>query len=295
MHIDLDVEPSRPIPDREPERPREPDRTGHRREYDAREPQRDFAERVDGAVRDVAAFRAVAYADLVTQQFDGHPYAARQGIAHAEREGWIERVTGTGSEGGSFTVIVATRAGVERAGQLWKGDGREDQRGWSGAVKASDLQHDCAVYRAACDAAERIEAEGGRVALVRVDAELKGTVAARAERARHAAGRAAADAERRRVATEFALPMAENGKVLFPDAQIEYTNAAGRSGRCNVEVASQHYNGPTVRAKAGAGFQMYATAGRAAEFVRRALSGAGGGNRRGGRRGGSREIEVFEI
>ena len=43
--------------------------------------------RIDGTVRDVAAFRAVAYADLVTQQFDGHPYTAAQGVALAERNG----------------------------------------------------------------------------------------------------------------------------------------------------------------------------------------------------------------
>ena len=61
-----------------------------------------------------------------------------------------------------------------------------------GAVKASDLGHECAVYRAACAAADRIEAAGGRVERVRVDAELKGRVAAHAERARQAAGREAA-------------------------------------------------------------------------------------------------------
>ena len=102
MNIDLEVEPS-PVPDREDEpsqpgldraaeRSQEPDRTGHRREHDAREPHREFTDRVDGVVQDAAAFRAVAFADLVTQQFDEHPYAGRGGIAEAERAGWIERV-----------------------------------------------------------------------------------------------------------------------------------------------------------------------------------------------------------
>ena len=124
MNIDLEVESS-PVPDRAgesshpgldraAERSQEPERTGHRREHDAREPRREFADRVDGTVRDVAAFRAVAYADLVTQQFDGHPYTARQGIAHAEQAGWIERVEGTGPNGGTFSVVVATPAGPGR-------------------------------------------------------------------------------------------------------------------------------------------------------------------------------------
>ena len=200
MNIDLEVEPS-PGLDREAERPREPkperderaerrdgnravERTGHRREHDAREPRLEFSDRVDGVVQAAAAFRAVAYSDLVTQQFDGHPYVAAQGIAQAERDGLVERVEGTGPEGGTFSVVVATPAGVARARILWARAGREDQRGWSGVVKASDLNHDCAVYRAVSDATERIEAAGGRVGLVRVEAELKGTVAAGTERAR---------------------------------------------------------------------------------------------------------------
>ena len=120
MNIDLEVESS-PVPDRAgesshpgldraAERSQEPERIGHRREHDAREPRREFADRVDGTVRDVTAFRAVAYADLVTQQFDGHPYTARQGIAQAEQAGWIERVEGTGPNGGTFSVVVATPA-----------------------------------------------------------------------------------------------------------------------------------------------------------------------------------------
>ena len=296
MNIDLEVEPS-PGLDREAERLREPkperdelaerrdgnravERTGQRREHDAREPRREFSDRVDGVVQDAAAFRAVAYSDLVTQQFDGHPYVAAQGIAQAERDGLVERVEGTGPEGGTFSVVVATPAGVARARILWARAGRENQRGWSGVVKTADLNHDCAVYRAVSDATERIEAAGGRVGLVRVDAELKGTVAA--------------GTERRRLAAELALPMSADGTVLFPDAHIEYVEAAGRA---SVEVASQHYSGATIRAKAGAGFQMYAAAGGAADFVRRALAGGGGGKqRRGGRGGGGREMdEVFEI
>ena len=300
MNIDLDIEPTRPTPEpaREPDRgkDRKPARQGHRREYDAREPRRVMSERVESMVRDVGAFRAIAQADLVQQQFNGHSFVAGRGIAAAERAGWIKRHKAEGPQGGRFTVVVATPAGAARAAELWAKVGRPDQQVLSGAVKPSELRHDCAVYRAACAESARIEAAGGRVVQVRVDAELKGTVAAAAERARQADGRAAADASRRHAATELDLPI-EDGRVLFPDAQIEYENGAGRSGRCNVEVASEHYNGTTVRAKAGAGFQMYATAGPAADFVRRALAGGtGGGGRGGSRRGGpAREIEVFEI
>ena len=156
------------------------------------------------------------------------------------------------------------------------------------------MGHEVAVYRAACAAQARIEAEGGRVARIRIDAELKGQVAARAERARQTTGRAAAEAARRRAAAELHLPV-EHGTVLFPDAQIEYVTAAGLAGRCNVEVASEHYGSGAIRAKVAAGFQMYAASGRAAAVVWRALAGARGGRSQRGRRGGSREYEVFEL
>ena len=187
MTIDRDIEPSRPAPDRDAGRDRDPDRHGHRRESDAKHPRRDFSDRVDGVV---------ALADLITHQFDGHPFAGRRGIVEAEQRGWIERQTAHGPKGGRFTVVVATPAGAARAAGLWATEGRASQRVFSGAVKTADMRHDVAVYRAACEAHARIEAAGGRVARIRIDAELKGQVAAQAERARQARGRVEAAAER---------------------------------------------------------------------------------------------------
>ena len=165
MTIDRDIEPSRPAPDRDAGRDRDPARHGHRRESDATHPRRDFSDRVDGVVRDVAAFRVVALSDLITHQFDGHPFAGRRGIGEAEQRGWIERQTAPGPKGGRFTVVVATPAGAARAAGLWATEGRASQRVFSGAVKTADMRHDVAVYRAACEAHARIEAAGGRVAL----------------------------------------------------------------------------------------------------------------------------------
>ena len=268
-------------------------RRGHRREVDARRPRRRLEARLDGVVRDVGAFRAVALPDLVERQFDGHPFAARCGLARAEREGWITLQPACGPRGGTYTVVVATPAGATRAAALWREAGRRDQRTYAGAVRPAELSHDIAVYRAACAAQARIEAADGRVTRVRLDAELKGRLAAAAERARQMAGARAADAERRRLAEALGLPVDERGRVLVPDAQVEYVDPSGHAARCNVEVASGHYRGRAIRAKAQAGFALYAATARAAAVVRRAL---GGG--RGGRRGGGRlrqEPEVFEL
>ena len=92
-------------------------------------------------------------------------------------------------------------------------EGRGSQRVFSGAVKTADMRHDVAVYRAAHAAQARIEAAGGHVARIRIDAELKGHVAAHTERARQASGRAAVET-RHRAAAELDLPMA-GGKVIL--------------------------------------------------------------------------------
>ena len=223
----------------------------------------------------------MALRDLVERQFDGHPYAARRGIGLAERRGWVKRRKARGPKGGEFTVIVATPAGAARAETLWREAGRPEQRTFSGAVKPSEIGHDVAVYRAAHVAQARIEAAGGRVVRVRIDAELKGRLAARAERERRARGRQAAEEARARAAAALELPV-EDGKVLVPDAQIEYVDAAGRTGRCNVEVASEHYRGRSIRAKARAGFVLCAPTARAASAIRRALGGGSAGRRGGG-------------
>ena len=99
---------------------------------------------------------------------------------------------------------------------------------------------------------------GATIRRVRLDGELKSTVARKSEAARARDGRRAADAERHRAAQELDLPIDARGRVLYPDAQIEYTDSDGRSGRVNIEVASGNYRQGAVRAKAAAGFRMHA-------------------------------------
>jgi len=311
MSRGLDIE--RPGRDdaRERSRPREAgrserlerrERSGHRREYDPRQPRRSFAERVNGAIRDVGTFRAVALRDLVARQFDGHPFAAHKAVAQLESRGLVERRQAQGPQGGTYTVLVATRDGAAAAEALWREAGRQGQRTFSGAVKAAEVGHDVAVYRAAIAAQERIEAAGGRVTRVRIDAELKGEIATRGERARRMRDHKAGEEARARAAAELGVPV-QDGRVLVPDAQLEYVGGDGREGRCNVEVASEHYRGREIRAKAKAGFALYASSPRAAGVVRRALAGVGGvsgfggvsGGRSGRRGGRPYEYEVFEL
>ena len=290
--------PREPRPDRA-----KPDaRTdGHRREYDAREAQpRDRRTRTDrdrDAIADVGMYRAVSYTDLSEQHYDGHPYAARRAVTRMVRAGLIEEHEATGPQGNPFTVLTATEKGRDAAHRAALDAGHvPEQETWTGLVKPAELSHDTAVYRAARDERARLEAEGGRVVRVRLDAELKSRVATATETARAAGGDRAAETAKAAAAQELGLPM-QDGHVMYPDAQLDIEDRDGMGGRVNVEIASDHYHAAAIVAKAGAGFAMHGSSPSASQNIGRALgraaaretdSGPGGGS--GAGRDGSVEL-----
>ena len=274
------------------------ERTGHRREHDARaqqpearhRPRRTRTERTRDAIADVGLYRAVSYKDLSEQHFDGHPFTTRRLVTQMTHAGLIEEHEATGPRGNTFTVLTATERGRDAAHRAAVDAGHAaEQRTWTGLVKPAELSHDTAVYRAALDERARIEGEGGRVIRVRIDAELKATVATATEKARAEAGDRAADAARFTTAHELGLPV-EDDRVLYPDAQLDIEDRDGVSGRVNVEIASDHYHAAAIAAKAGAGFAMHGSSRSATRKIARALaretdSGPGGGEPHAGRDG----------
>ena len=114
-------------------------------------------------------------------------------VNHMIRGGLIEEHAATGPEGNTFMVLTATERGRDAAQRAAVDAGHvPEQQTWSGMVKPAELSHDTAVYRAALDERARIEAEGGRVTRVRLDAELKQIVATATEKARAEGGDRAA-------------------------------------------------------------------------------------------------------
>ena len=84
--------------------------------------------------------------------------------------------------------------------------------------------------------------------------------------------------ERHRIAREHGLPVDAEGRVLYPDAQIEYTDADGRTGRVNIEAVSGNYREQSVRSKAAAGFALHPTGPAATRLLRKlGLGGADNG------------------
>ena len=250
-------------------------RDGHRREYDASRDRgsTSFRERCRGALADIGIYGAVSYRDLAEAHFGGHPYTTRRAVNAWTREGLVTETTAKGPKGRSFKVLTLTRKGAAAIRDLDAGQGLDPGQHIRSAARLlqhAQLAHDTAIYRACGRERQRLLERGAAIRRVRLDGELKSAVARKSESARARDGRRAADAERHRAAGELGLPIDAQGRVLYPDAQIEYTDAEGRSGRVNIEVASGHYRQGSVRAKAAAGFRLHAN-GPAGARVLRAL------------------------
>ena len=261
---------------------REKVREARERSRDPRRARVDIAERTERALADVGMYRAVAYRDLSEAHFGGHPYTTRRAVDRMVRSGRVTEHKVTEQKGGAWTALTLTERGARDAREHAIQYGMDaGQQTHAGIVKRGELAHDTAIYRAGRAESTRIAQAGGLLRRVRIDAELKSRIAQATEKARAEKGHAAADGARFRMAEELGLPVAD-GQVLYPDVQLEYDDAEGRTGRCNIEVATGHYRAGEIAAKAAAGFQMHGNGPRAARAIGRALgrdrdSGRGGG------------------
>ena len=270
--FDRTVEPD-PRPAAPPSRNRLPMRDGHRREYAAsraRGSTISFEDRCAGALTDIGVFGAVSYRDLAEARFGGHPHTTRRAVNAWIQKGWVEEHRATGPKGKPFKILSLTREGVAEARKKAARRGMDPaQRIRTERMRPAEAGHDTAIYRAAWKERRRLVEEGANVKRVRLDAELKSAVARGSEAVRLKHGRQAADAERHRLARQLGLPLDDRDKVLYPDAQIEYEDADGRTGRVNIEAVSGNYREPAVRAKAAAGFALHANGPAAAGLLRR--------------------------
>ena len=271
---------------------------GHRRELAERDKQpqrRSNQDRLQASLVDIAVHRAVQSRDLVKQQFDGHPFTGRRGIEKLKGDGLVEE-----HDIDDAKVLTATPAGRRLAGDLAAARGWDfDQRTWSGLGKRTDLTHDLALYRAVAAKRDELMERGLHVRRVRLDAEMRSHIVKRTEAVRAARGRAAAEAVRQELASELHLPRDENGAVLYPDAQIEWSRQADgpTEGRVNIEITTEHYSKAAIAAKSAAGFTLGASGPKAARHLANVLGGlsrsddaSGHGGRRGGIEDGLLEL-----
>ena len=294
--FDRTIEPD-PRPAAPPSRANQRMRDGHRREYAASRDRGSisFHERCARGLADIGVYGAVSYRDLAEARFGGHPYTTRRAVNAWVRDGLAQETRATGPGGNPFKVLTLTSKGMAearlRAGERGMDPGQEIR---FARIRPSEAAHDIAVYRACRKEQQRLLDRGATVRRIRLDTELQSAVARRSESARAKDGRRAADAERHRVAEELGLPIDARGRVLYPDAQIEYTDSEGRTGRVNIEVASGNYRERSVRAKAAAGFRMHAN-GPAAARLLRSLGVGDGGDRASLRGPTDRDPAVLEL
>ena len=271
---------------------REKMREGHRREYTPSRNRESFERRAGRALVDVGMYRGVSFRDLADAHFDGHPYTARRAVDRMVKGGLMREHQATGPKGGTYKVLTLTQAGASRARRCAHEQGLDrDQQTHAGLVKRGELSHDTAIYRAARIEQEKLTKQGAVLNQVRIDTEMKRQIARAGETARASGGKAAADAARFQAAADLDLPI-KDGQVLYPDAQLEYTDAEGRTGRVNIEIATEHYSVKSIGAKAAAGFQMHGNGPSAARLISRVLRGDRSG---GGGGGGSRDKGTIEL
>ena len=268
--FDRTVEPD-PRTAAPPSRNRYRMRDGHRREYAASRDRgsTSFPERCARGLADIGVYGAVSYRDLAEARFGGHPYTTRRAVNAWVREGLVTETTATGPKGNPFKVLTLTRSGVAEARKRAAERGMDPSQEIRFArTRPAQAAHDTAVYRACMKEKQRLLDRGAAVRRIRLDTELKSAVARGSEAARLKDGKRAADAERHRTAGELGLPLDDEGHVLYPDAQIEYTDSEGRTGRVNIEVASGNYREGAIKAKAAAGFALHANGPAAAHLLR---------------------------
>ena len=271
---------------------REKMREGHRREYTPSRNRESFERRTARALAEVGMYRSVSFRDLAETRFDGHPYTARRAVDRMVKDGLMREHKATAPKGGTYKVLTLTQAGARRARRCVQEQGLDkDQQTHTGLVKRGELSHDTAIYRAARIEQAKLIKQGAVLNRVRIDAEMKKQIARAGETARARGGKTAADAARFQAADDLGLPV-KDGRVEYPDAQLEYTDIEGRTGRVNIEIATEHYRIGGIAAKARAGFQMHGNGAQAARLISLALRRDRSG---GGRGGGSRDKGTIEL
>lgn len=198
-------------------------------------------------------FRTVAVPDLARVHYCGKLGALERDLKQLLAGGLVERHTvALNGKGKSVSVVALTGRGK----RLLKAAAPSGQALYTGLVKPRELAHDAAIYRMYFAEAERIEADGGRVARVVLDYELKKRAYSPLAKARDLPALAYAERQQE-IAREHGLEVVE-ARLVFPDLRIEYETRDGEERSIDLELATRNYRAAHIRAKAAAGFKVYA-------------------------------------
>src|SRR4051812_865583 len=210
----------------------------------------------------IGAFRVVDTRDLPGNQPRWHG-----DLEALRRQGLVDVRAQQGDRAALATLTAAGRDLLQRHQRVEPGEAR--QAYYAGIVKPREVAHDAQLYRTFAQVAERLDRAGARVTRVTLDFELKREFQRFLQEGnrgdRHASGRPTRSADDIDGWAEAHGLRVIDGHVQFPDVRIEYEHPDGRTGREDVELATEHYSSRQMAAKRAAGFTVQ-----------------GGGSRRGG-------------
>jgi hypothetical protein len=223
------------------------------------------------ALTAIGSFRVVTTRDLADTVYGGRQSELRRDLRFLQEKGAVEvnsvngRRDGRGGKVERIEVVTLTRPGRELVRQV--SGLPEGQKLYSGIVKPREVEHDAQIYRAWLKEASRIEQKGGTNLRVQLDFELKSKI----QKAIHAERKADPKRDmaeiKEQVAERFELPFVD-GKIQIPDARIDYDiphsneqdiDQGSRTGHEDIEILTAAYRPGHLRAKAQAGFRVYAS------------------------------------
>ena len=118
------------------------------------------------------------------------------------------------------------------------------------------LKHDAAVYRA-CRAETSRQDPGARLTRISLDIDLRTDVQRDVARAERELKRQLEPHELEPIAQRYQVAVDQDGRIHYPDAQLEFEREDGSRYAVGVEVTTDDYRGRAIPAKRDAGFSMY--------------------------------------
>jgi len=205
--------------------------------------------------KEIGRFRVLAVRDLARHKYSGDANRLRHDLDALTRQGLLQRRTiWAGKQAGKTEFLALTEEGKRVAERASNQTG---QVFYDRFVKPAEILHDAAIYRMYQAEAQRIEKAGGSLRRVVLDYELKRKAYSPLAKAKALPPLEYARRQQE-IARENGLKVVQ-GHITLPDLRIEYETAAGEPARVDLELATKHYHGSHLAAKAEAGFKLYST------------------------------------
>ncbi len=201
---------------------------------------------------EIGRFRTLSIQDLARYRYQGDTAKMRHDCRHLFSQRLIQtRSLWLGRDKERLAVVTLTREGkkiLERSG--------EPGTLYAGFVKLAEMVHDATIYRMYQAEAARIAKEGGQIRGMTLDYELKRKVYS--PLAKERPGSPEYKNRQAEIAAEHGLKVVR-GHIQLPDLRIDYRTGNGEMARTDLELATGHYRGGQLAAKAAAGFKFYAS------------------------------------